>query len=71
MGSMGTICTVLGIIFLVLGFGFALWDEFLRKNDQFLKKKYIIKSWLGWHNHEKSVKFNSEEYSRKTCGLRP
>ncbi|EDM51814.1 hypothetical protein EUBVEN_00821 [Eubacterium ventriosum ATCC 27560] len=22
-----------GIIFLVLGFGFALWDEFLRKND--------------------------------------
>ncbi len=28
MGSMGTICTVLGIIFLVLGFGFALWDEF-------------------------------------------
>ena len=33
MGSMGTICTVLGIIFLVLGFGFALWDEFLRKND--------------------------------------
>ena len=31
MGSMGTICTVLGIIFLVLGFGFALWDEFLRK----------------------------------------
>ena len=31
MGSMGTICTVLGIIFLVLGF--ALWDEFLRKND--------------------------------------
>ena len=33
MGSMGTICTVLVIIFLVLGFGFALWDEFLRKND--------------------------------------
>ena len=31
MGSMGTICTVLGIIFLVLGFGFALWDEFLRR----------------------------------------
>ena len=33
MGSMVTICTVLGIVFLVLGFGFALWDEFLRKND--------------------------------------
>ena len=33
MGSMVTICTVLGIVFLVLGFGFALWYEFLRKND--------------------------------------
>ena len=33
MGSMVTICRVLGIVFLVLGFGFALWDEFLRKND--------------------------------------
>ena len=33
MGSIVTICTVLRIAFLVLGFGFALWDEFLRKND--------------------------------------
>ena len=33
MGSIVTICTVFGIAFLVLGFGFALWDEFLRKND--------------------------------------
>ena len=33
MVTMVTICTVLGIVFLVLGFGFALWDEFLRKND--------------------------------------
>ena len=33
MGSIVTICTVLGSAFLVLGFGFALWDEFLRKND--------------------------------------
>ena len=64
MGSMGTICTVLGIVFLVLGFGF-------KKKRLILEKKYIIKSWLGWHNHEKSVKFNSKEYSRKTCGLRP
>ena len=71
MGSMVTICTVLGIVFLVLGFGFALWDEFLRKKRLILEKKYIIKSWLGWHNHEKSVKFNSGEHSRKTCGLRP
>lgn len=42
-----------------------------KKKRLILEKKYIIKSWLGWHNHEKSVKFNSEEYSRKTCGLRP
>ncbi len=47
MGSMVTICTVLGIVFLVLGFGFALWDEFLRKKRLILEKKYIIKSWLG------------------------
>ena len=33
MGSIATNCTVLGIVFLVLGFGFALWDEFLRKNN--------------------------------------
>lgn len=33
MGDINGICTVLGTIFLVLGFGFALWDEFLRKND--------------------------------------
>ena len=70
MGRMGTICTVLGIVFLVLGFGFALGWVF-KKKRLILEKKYIIKSWLGWHNHKKSVKFNSEEYSRKTCGLRP
>lgn len=38
MGSMVTICTVLGIVFLVLGFGFALWDEFLRKTINSWKK---------------------------------
>lgn len=42
-----------------------------KKKRLIFEKKYIIKSWLGWHNHEKSVKFNSEEYSGKTCGLRP
>ncbi len=29
--DLNSICTVLGTIFLVFGFGFALWDEFLRK----------------------------------------
>ena len=38
MGSMVTICTVLGIVFLVLGFGFALWDEFFKKKRLILEK---------------------------------